>query len=78
MKFSEWTKRADAKILDTAAGDTYEQLSETAKACIDDAVERFINFCKSHVSEQVCPYCGENSVQEEMLGFMCRSCLKTW
>ena len=46
MKFSEWTKRSDSHVIDNAAGSHYELLPDTAKKCIDSAVERFIKFNK--------------------------------
>jgi hypothetical protein len=44
MKFSEWTKRTENHIIDNAAGDGYESLRGTSKACIDAAIEEFIEF----------------------------------
>jgi histone H3/H4 len=42
MKFSDWTKLRKSHIIDNAAGDSYDGLSDTAKECIDGAVERFM------------------------------------
>lgn len=49
MKFSDWTKRADSHIIDTACGDSYEELSDNAKKLIDGAIERFIQFRQNAV-----------------------------
>lgn len=53
MTFSEWTRRTDSHVVDTAAGDNYEALPLNSKYCIDSAIERFIKFRKANVSESL-------------------------
>ncbi len=46
MKFSDWTKKSENHVIDSAAGDHYEGLPATSKEAIDAAVDRYVEYKK--------------------------------